>query len=98
MRRHTSDEFGRVIRTDTNVSIGDPGRGQFQAPTFIMQKGLEENARAERGISTPRGVPLKWVAVAVIIVVLLGVALLVWGFAMGGFDPPTELIGDEWIG
>ena len=98
MRRHTSDEFGKVVRTDTNVSIASPEHGQFQAPTFILQKGLEENARADRGIATPRGVPLKWVAVAIVVIVILAIALVVWGFGMGGFDPPAELIGDEWIG
>jgi hypothetical protein len=97
MRRHTSDEFGKVVRTDTNVSIGLPEHGQFEAPTFILQKGLEENARAERGIATPRGVPVKWVVIAVIVIALLGAALLVWGFGTGGFDPPPELTGEEWI-
>lgn len=98
MRRHTSDEFGKVVRTDTSVSIAHPEHGQFEAPTFIMQKGLEENARAERGIATPRGVPVKWVVIALIVIAVLGVALLVWGFGMGGFDPPPELFEDTWIG
>jgi len=98
MSRHTSDEFGKVVRTDTNVSIGDPEHGQFEAPTFIMQKGLEENARAARGIATPRGVPVKWVVVALIVIVLIATALLVWGYGMGGFDPPPELLEDEWVG
>lgn len=98
MGEHTSDEFGKVVRTDTNVSIGLPEHGQFEAPTFIMQKGLEENARAERGIATPRGVPVKWVVIAVAVIVILAIALLVWGFGMGGFDPPPELIDDVWVG
>ncbi|HZL06496.1 MAG TPA: hypothetical protein VFE45_13980 [Coriobacteriia bacterium] len=41
---------------------------------------------------------MKWVVIALVVIVVLAIALLVWGFGMGGFDLPPELIGDEWIG
>jgi len=42
-------------------------------------------------------VPVKWVVIALIVIVALAIASLVWGFGMGGFDPPPELLEGEWI-
>jgi hypothetical protein len=77
MGEHKADEFGQPTRTNTSVGIGNPEHGQFEAPTFILLQGLDEEANANPYIvRTPEpGIPL-WKIVTVLACVLaLGIAL-----------------------
>jgi hypothetical protein len=95
---HTSEQFGKRTPTNTTVGIGDPEQGQFMAPTFILQQGLDE-----RRDSTPSSIdraspgPALWkVIVALIAMFLIGAALL-WAFMRYGWhaEVPDQLAG--WI-